>query len=320
MTEVNKSELDNAQTTTILVDEESGDEVASECSLEDPKIECSTPDDCDLVLDRLVMQEDELHDLSLEDPEMEHFAPDRDDLDLDRILDHVDTFSEPSLEDPSGECFDQIEYDLDLDKFLEQAVRFREPSLEDPLEESFVQFKLNLDLDIVHEQAKALLDPIPEMWTGKGEEEMKEQIEPLPISNWPNDKEVSTEAHSFVTIPLETYHQVPYFQCLEKPSYVEIFEESHTKDHKSRNHVPKWIPRNKVNYIRWWDILPEGYQVLRNKGWKGLVGHPYEQRRCGIFPFLFSAPHFDFVILFSYLYILFVSTGQIWGSILLCYT
>jgi hypothetical protein len=307
MTEVNKSALDNAQTTTILVDEEIGDEIASECSLEDPKIECFTPDDCDLDLDRLVMQDGVLHDLSLEDPEMEHFAPDRDDLDLGRLLDHVDTFSEPSLEDPSGEWFDQIEYDLDLDKFLEQAVRFREPSLEDPLEESFAQFELDLDLDMVHEQAKALLDPAPEMRTENGKEEMKEQIEPPPISNWPNDKEVSTEAHSFITIPLETYHshQVPSFQCLEEPSYVEIFEDSHTKDHKSRNSVPKWIPRNKVNYIRWRNILPEGYQVLRKKGWKRLVGHPYEQGRCGIFPF-FYFPHriFDFVILFSYLYIL----------------
>jgi hypothetical protein len=153
---------------------------------------------------------------------------------------------------------------------------------------------------------------------------MKEQIEPPPISNWPNDKEVSTEAHSFVTIPLETYHQVPSFQCLEKPSYVEFFEESHTKDHKSRNRVPKWIPRNKVNYIRWRDILPEGYQVLRKKGWKGLVGHPYERGRCGIFPFFifFYFPHsiFDFFfILFSCIYILFVSTGQIWGSIFMLY-
>jgi hypothetical protein len=176
-------------------------------------------------------------------------------------------------------------------------VRFREPSLEDPLEESFAQFELDLDLDMVHEQAKALLDPAPEMRTENGKEEMKEQIEPPPISNWPNDEEVSTEAHSFITIPLETYHQVPSFQCLEEPSYVEIFEESHTKDHQSRNRVPKWIPRNKVNYIRWRKILPEGYQVLRKKGWKGLVGHPYERGRCGIFLFsffffLFSAPHF----------------------------
>jgi hypothetical protein len=64
MTEVNKSALDNTQTTTIHVDEEIGDEVASECSLEDPKIECFTPDDCDLDLDRLVMQDGVLHDSS----------------------------------------------------------------------------------------------------------------------------------------------------------------------------------------------------------------------------------------------------------------
>jgi hypothetical protein len=163
MTEVNKSALDNTQTTTILVDKEIGDEVASECSLEDPKIECFTPNDCDLDLDRLVMQDGVLHDSSLEDPKMEHFCPDRDDLDLDRLLDYADTFSKPSLEDPSGECFDQIEYDLDHDKFLKKAVRFREPSLEDPLEESFAQFEFDLDLDMVHEQAKALLDPAPEM-------------------------------------------------------------------------------------------------------------------------------------------------------------
>jgi hypothetical protein len=241
MTEVDKYAFDNAQTSIILVDEEIGDEVASECSLEELKIECFTSDDCDLDLDRLVMQDGVLHDLSLEDPEMEHFAPDRDDLDLDRLLDHVDTFSEPSLEDPSGECFDEIEYDLNLDKFLKQAVRFKEPSLEDPLEESFAQFEFDLDVDMVHEQGKALLDPAPEMRTGNGEEEKNEQFKPLPILNWPNDKEVSTEAHSFVTIPLETYHshQVPSFQCLKESSYVEIFEDSHTQNHKSRNRVPK---------------------------------------------------------------------------------
>jgi hypothetical protein len=49
------------------------------------------------------------------------------------------------------------------------------------------------------------------------EEEMEERIKPLPILNWSNDKEMSTEAHSFITIPLETYHspQVSSFQCLE---------------------------------------------------------------------------------------------------------
>jgi uncharacterized coiled-coil protein SlyX len=297
MIEVNKFALDNTQTTIILVDEEIGDEVASKCSSEDPKIECFTSDDCNLDLDRLVMKDGVLHDSSLEDPKMEHFSPDRDDLDLDRLLDHADTFSEPSLEDPSVECFDQIKYDLDHDKFLKKAVRFREPSLEDPLEESFAHFEFDLDLDMVHEQAKALLDPVPEMQTENGEEENNEQFEPPPISNWPNDKEVSTEAHSFVIIPLETYHshQVPPFQCLDEPSYIEIFEDSCSQDHKSRNRVPKWIPRNKVNYIRWRNILPEGYLVLKKKGWKGLIGYPYERGRCGIFPFLFFALHFLFI-------------------------
>jgi hypothetical protein len=62
------------------------------------------------------------------------------------------------------------------------------------------------------------------------EEEMEEQIEPPP--NPSNDNDVSTEAHSFVTIPLETYHssQVSSFQCLEEPSYVTIFEDSRTHD------------------------------------------------------------------------------------------
>ena len=38
-------------------------------------------------------------------------------------------------------------------------------------------------------------------------EEKKEQSEPLPIPNLSNDKEVSTKAHSLVTIPLETHHE-----------------------------------------------------------------------------------------------------------------
>jgi hypothetical protein len=74
------------------------------------------------------------------------------------------------------------------------------------------------------------------------EEEKEVQVEQYePPSNSSNDKEMSTEAHSFVTIPLETYHapQVSSFQCLEEPSYVEIFKDSRTQDHKYRNHVPK---------------------------------------------------------------------------------
>jgi hypothetical protein len=126
-------------------------------------------------------------------------------------------------------------------------------------------------------------------------EEKEEQIEPPPMSNLSNEKEVSIEAHSFVTIPLETQHepQVSPFQCLKEPSYVEIFKESRTQDHKSRNRVPKRILRSKqLGYIRWQSILPKGYQVLKKKGWKGLVGHPHDRGRCGILSFLFSALYF----------------------------
>ena len=65
---------EHAQTTTNLVIGEIADEVGSEFSLEDPKMECFTQNDCDLNLDRLVEQDGVLRDLSLEDPEMEHFA------------------------------------------------------------------------------------------------------------------------------------------------------------------------------------------------------------------------------------------------------
>jgi hypothetical protein len=154
-----------------------------------------------------------------------------------------ETFSEPTLEDPSREHFDQIECNLDLDKFLKQAVMFKELSLEDPLEESFAQFEFDLDLDMVHEQAKALLDPAPEMRMENGDKEMEEQIEPPPISNWSNDKEVSTKTHSFITIPLKTQHdpQASSFQCFKEPSYVEIFKVSRTERCKYRNRHTKKI-------------------------------------------------------------------------------
>jgi hypothetical protein len=100
------------------------------------------------------------------------------------------------------------------------------------------------------------------------EEEMEEQIEPPPILNWSNDKDVSTEAHSFVTIPFESYHspQVSSFQYLEEPSYVVIFEDSHTHNHKSINRGPKRNFRSKfLGCIRWQNILPEGYHILKMK-------------------------------------------------------
>jgi hypothetical protein len=87
-----------------------------------------------------------------------------------------------------------------------------------------------------HEHVQATTTLVSEERADNHEEEEKEeeveQIEPPQNSNLSNDKEVSTKAHSFVTISLETYHspQVLSFQCLNEPSYVEIFKDSRTQD------------------------------------------------------------------------------------------
>jgi hypothetical protein len=62
-----------------------------------------------------------------------------------------------------------------------------------------------------------------EIVVGNEKEEKEEHLEHtmlLPNPNMSNDKEVSTEAHSFITIPLETVHepQASVLQCLQKPS------------------------------------------------------------------------------------------------------
>jgi hypothetical protein len=200
-------------------------------------------------------------------------------------------------------------------QFGHLVTKFNRIEEEELQERAIGQYMIDEDCpsDPCHEHVQATTTFVGEERVGvdgvdnyeEEEEEMEKQIEPPPILNWSYDKEVSTEAHSFITIPLETYlePQVSSFQCLEEPSYVGIFKKSHIKDHKSRNRVPKWIPRNKVKYIRWRNILPEGYQVLKKKGWKGLIGHPYEWGRYGIFPFLFSALHFLFIffLLFYFL-------------------
>jgi hypothetical protein len=76
-------------------------------------------------------------------------------------------------------------------------------------------------------------------------------VEPPADTSLSSDKEVSTEAPSFIIIPIETHHEP-----------------------KSRNHRPKKIFRSKqVGYLRWQNILPECYQSLKKKWWQGLVGH-----------------------------------------------
>jgi hypothetical protein len=117
-----------------------------------------------------------------------------------------------------------------------------EPSLEDPLEACLAQFGDDIDLDKLLEQADVILDPTPKWQTENGEtikisfpnssslatepfivdnheeeekEEQVEHIEPPTTPSLSNDKEMSIEAHSFVTIPLKTLHepQAPLIQC-----------------------------------------------------------------------------------------------------------
>ena len=127
-----------------------------------------------------------------------------------------------------------------------------------------------------HEPAQTTTIVVSEKKVVSKAEEKDKQIEPPPISNLSNEKEVSTETHSFITIPLERHHksQVSPFQCLKEPSYVEIFKESRMQRCKFRKRSSKKILlSNKVCYIRWRNILQEGYIVLMKKEWKRLVGH-----------------------------------------------
>jgi hypothetical protein len=128
-----------------------------------------------------------------------------------------------------------------------------------------------------HKNAQTTTILVSEEKTVKKVEENHEQIGPPPNSYLSNDKKVSTEAHSFITIPLDTHHetQVSFLQCLMALSYAIILKDLCTEGHKSRNNLPKKIQLNKkVGYLRWRNILLEGYLVFMKKGWKGLVGHP----------------------------------------------
>jgi hypothetical protein len=116
--------------------------------------------------------------------------------------------------------------------------------------------------------------------------EHKEKIEPPADTSLSNDKEVSTDAHSFIIVPLETHHESKalILQCLKVPSYAKILKDLCRQWHKSRNHRPKKIFSSKqVGYLRWGNILLECYQILKKKWWKGLVGHPHDRGRYGNF-------------------------------------
>lgn len=166
-----------------------------------------------------------------------------------------------------------------------------EPSLEDPFEESSAQFEF--DIDFVPKQDEALLDSTPEIRHENGKtteisfpntsssaaekEEKGEHLEYiehlehtmlLPDPNMSTDNEMSTEAHSFIAIPLETFHEprVSVFQCLQMPSSPKSFKDRCTQEQKSRNHRLTKILRSKqVGHLRRRHIFSKGYQILKKK-------------------------------------------------------
>jgi len=150
------------------------------------------------------------------------------------------------------------------------------------------------------------------------EEEKEEHLEhtaPPSNSKSSNDNKMSTEAHSFITIPLETFHepQASILKCLKVPSYAKTVKDLCTQPRKSRNHRPKKILRSKqVGYMRWRNIPPKGYQILKKKRWKGLVGHPCDRgRRCKFsFSLLLSAHLISFIFHFSSCDFIFVSDSN----------
>jgi hypothetical protein len=143
--------------------------------------------------------------------------------------------------------------------------------------------------------------------------EHHEKSQPPTDLNLPSDMEVSTEAPACITAPLET-HQEPkalFLECPQEPSYVKILKDLCIQARNSRNYFPKKIRRSKQFYIRWQNIIPEGYEVLKKKWWKGLVGHQYNRgKRCKVFfSSLFFALHstnsfFPFSLLvFSFIFV-----------------
>jgi hypothetical protein len=126
----------------------------------------------------------------------------------------------------------------------------------------------------------------------------------LSTPNLSNDKEVSNKAHSFITTPLKTPHelQASILQCLKEPSYVKILKDLCTRARKSKNRCPKKLFRSKqVGYLRWQNILSECYQILRKKWWKGFIEHPNDHGKHGNFYFFFFAFNSEFFFLFHFI-------------------
>jgi hypothetical protein len=85
---------------------------------------------------------------------------------------------------------------------------------------SFINHYMIEANNFVHENVQTTITLISEEKTVNKVEEKEEQIEPPSTPKLFNGKELSSETHSFVTIPLETQHepQASPFQRLKEPS------------------------------------------------------------------------------------------------------
>jgi hypothetical protein len=160
-----------------------------------------------------------------------------------------ETVNEQSLKDPLEACLAQFGDDLDLDKLLGQADAILDPTLE-------VRTENGETTKILFPNSSSLTT-VPFIVDNHEEEEKEEQvehIEPLTTPSLSNDMEMSTEAHSFITIPFETFHepQSPLIQCLKESFYAKTLKHLCKQAGKPRNHRSKKILLSKkVGYFRW---------------------------------------------------------------------
>jgi hypothetical protein len=153
------------------------------------------------------------------------------------------------------------------------------------------QVTTTLDEDVIVDNNEEQVENIEQI-------EDHEKSQPPTDPNLPSDMEVSTKAPACIIVPLETHQEpkVSSLDCLQEPSYAKTLKDLCKQARKSRNHFPKKILRCKQFYIRWRNILLEGYKVLKKKGWKGLVGHQYDRGSVVKFSppvyFLHFTPHF----------------------------
>jgi hypothetical protein len=124
---------------------------------------------------------------------------------------------------------------------------------------------------------------------------------------------VSIEAHSFIIVSLETHHEskasiLQVSKSHRMPRFSRIYTNKRTN---LRIIIPRKIfPNKQVGYLRWKNIIPECYQILKKKWWKGLVGHLHDRGRYGNFFFLHLISEFFLLFHLISCYFIFVCNSN----------